>query len=78
MHLPCLTSPLAARPLIEADMHHAVMSCASTAAFAEEIERLLTDEKHYRELSDAGYQYVHQYYDWGSAVEVLNRLIVNP
>ena len=78
MHLPCITSPLAARPLIEADMHHAVMSCASTAAFAEEIERLLTDEKHYRELSDAGYQYVHQYYDWGSAVEVLNRLIVNP
>lgn len=75
MHLPCITSPLAARPLVEAEQHQAVASCGGTSEFVEEIERLLTDENHYRQLSDAGYQYVHQYYDWGNAVRILDDLM---
>ena len=75
MHLPCITSPLAARPLVEAEQHQAVASCGDTSEFVEEIERLLTDENHYRQLSDAGYQYVHQYYDWENAVRILDDLM---
>ena len=75
MHLPCITSPLAARPLVEAERHQAVASCGSTSEFVKEIERLLTDENHYRQLSDAGYQYVHQYYDWENAVRILDDLM---
>ena len=77
MSLPCVTSPLAAKPLINADLHHAVVSCASAAEFAEEIEKLLKDESHYQQLADAGYQYVHQYYDWDTAVKSLKNLINN-
>lgn len=77
MQLPCITSPLAAKPLIDADLHHAVVSCACTAEFVEEIIRLFEDEIHYQQLAEAGNQYVHQYYDWKSAVESLEELINN-
>ena len=76
MQLPCITSPLAAKPLIDADLHHAVVSSACTAEFVEEITRLLEDQTHYQQLAEAGHQYVHQYYDWKSAVEVLEQLLV--
>ena len=77
MQLPCITSPLAAKPLIDADLHHAVVSSACTAEFVEEIARLLEDQTHYQQLAEAGHQYVHQYYDWESAVESLEELIMS-
>ena len=77
MQLPCVTSPLAAKPLIDADLHHAVVSCSTTAAFSEEVAKLLQDEHHYHQLAEAGFQYVCQYYDWHNAVEVLNQTICN-
>lgn len=75
MQLPCITSPLAAKPLIDADLHHAVVSCSTTAAFSEEVAKLLQDEHHYHQLAEAGFQYVCQYYDWHNAVEGLDKLI---
>jgi len=75
MQLPCITSPLAAKPLVEAEQHQAVASCGHTSEFVEEIERLLTNENHYQQLAEAGYHYVHQFYDWQSAVQKLEDLL---
>lgn len=75
MKLPCITSPLAARPLMEADQHHAVVSCSTTQDYVANVRRLLTDEQAYRSLSASGYDYVHQFYDWENAVRILDNLM---
>ncbi len=75
MSLPCVTSPLAAKPLHEASQHHAVVSCASTDEYVEAIRHLLTDADYCQKVAAAGNEYVHQYYDWEAAVEVLDKLM---
>ena len=75
MKLPCITSPLAARPLMEADQHHAVVSCSTTQDYVANVRRLLTDDQAYNALSCSGYNYVHQFYDWENAVRILDDLI---
>lgn len=75
MSLPCITSPLAARPLVEAEQHDAVVSCSTTQDYVQAVSRLLTDEQAYRTLSASGYNYVHQFYDWEKAVRILDNLM---
>ena len=75
MSLPCITSPLAARPLVEAEQHDAVVSCTTTQDYVQAVSRLLTDEQAYRTLSASGYNYVHQFYDWENAVRILDNLM---
>ena len=75
MSLPCITSPLAARPLVEAEQHDAVVSCTTTQDYVQAVSRLLTDEQDYRTLSASGYNYVHQFYDWENAVRILDNLM---
>ncbi len=75
MRLPCVTSPLAANPLMDAGSPHAVVPCAATGEFVDEVVRLLQDERRYRQLAEAGFQYVRQYYDWHNAVDVLEQLM---
>ena len=75
MSLPCITSPLAARPLVEAEQHDAVVSCTTTQDYVQAVSRLLTDEQAYRTLSANGYNYVHQFYDWENAVRILDNLM---
>ena len=75
MSLPCITSPLAARPLVEAEQHDAVVSCSTTQDYVQAVSRLLTDEQDYRTLSASGYNYVHQFYDWENAVRILDNLM---
>lgn len=75
MSLPCITSPLAARPLVEAEQHDAVVSCTTTQDYVQAVSRLLTDEQDYRTLSASGYNYVHKFYDWENAVRILDNLM---
>lgn len=72
MHLPCITSPLAARPLVEAEQHQAVLSCPETKDYVAAVTQMLTEENAYSQLAASGYNYVHQYYDWENAVRILD------
>ena len=75
MHLPCITSPLAARPLVEAEQHQSVISCSETKDYVAAVTRMLTEENAYNQLADSGYNYVHQFYDWENAVRILDNLM---
>lgn len=75
MQLPCVTSPLAAKPLEHADAKQAVMPCSTTSGYVEAIRSLLQDPELYQRLSNNGYQYVHEQYDWQNAVEKLQQLM---
>lgn len=75
MHLPCITSPLAARPLVEAEQHQSVISCSETKDYVVAVTQLLTEENAYNQLADSGYNYVRQFYDWRNAVRILDNLM---
>ena len=75
MHLPCITSPLAARPLVEAEQHQSVISCSETKDYVVAVTQLLTEENSYNQLADSGYNYVRQFYDWKNAVRILDNLM---
>ena len=75
MHLPCITSPLAARPLVEAEQHQSVISCSETKDYVVAVTQLLTAENAYNQLADSGYNYVRQFYDWKNAVRILDNLM---
>jgi sugar transferase (PEP-CTERM/EpsH1 system associated) len=75
MHLPCITSPLAARPLVEAEQHQSVISCSETKDYVVAVTQLLTEENAYNQLADSGYNYVRQFYDWKNAVRILDNLM---
>ena len=74
MQLPCVTSPLAARPLEEAETAEAVITCHTTDAYVDTISRLLEDEEYRDRVAGNGNRYVHQHYDWQKATERLERL----
>lgn len=75
MHLPCITSPLAAHPLVEAEQHQSVISCSETKDYVVAVTQLLTEENAYNQLADSGYNYVRQFYDWKNAVRILDNLM---
>lgn len=75
MQLPCVTSPLAAKPLENAEAKYAVMPCSTTSGYVEAVRGLLQDPELYERLSNNGYQYVHEQYDWQNAVEKLQQLM---
>lgn len=75
MHLPCITSPLAAHPLVEAEQHQSVISCSETKDYVVAVTQLLTEENAYNQLADSGYNYVRQFYDWRNAVRILDNLM---
>lgn len=74
MQLPCVTSPLAGKPLENAEAAGAVVTCSTTEEYIETIARLLQDADYYRKLSERGNQYVHGKYDWKAATDRLEQL----
>jgi len=76
MQLPCVTSPLAGKPLRNADQKGAIITCSTTVGYVEAIRRLLTDDNYSRCLSENGNCFVHENYDWEASVAELERVIV--
>ncbi len=74
MQLPCVTSPLAGKPLENAEAAGAVVTCCTTEEYIETIARLLQDADYYRQLSERGNRYVHGKYDWKAATDRLEQL----
>ena len=74
MKLPCVTSPLAAKPLDPAAKEGAVIACSTTRQYVDTLDRLLTDEEYYQNLAQKGHDFVHERYDWENATRRLNEL----
>lgn len=75
MRLPCITSPLAGKPLNDAESVGAIVTCSTTSGYVEAIRSLLEDDALYEKLSTAGNQYVKQHYDWQSATQELEKVL---
>jgi glycosyltransferase involved in cell wall biosynthesis len=74
MKLPCVTSPLAAKPLDPAAKEGAVIACSTTRQYVDTIDRLLTDSTYYQESAAHGQDFVYEHYDWTNATRKLNEL----
>nr|MCR4873536.1 glycosyltransferase [Bacteroidales bacterium] len=75
MQLPCVTSPLAAKPLDPAAQEGAIAACNTTLQYVETLDRLLTDGEYYRELAERGNAFVRERYDWTNATKRLSELL---
>jgi sugar transferase (PEP-CTERM/EpsH1 system associated) len=65
MKLPCVTSPLAGKPLEGATHNTNIMICNTVDEYVEAISKLLNDNSFYNTLAENGYQFVKTHYDWG-------------
>jgi glycosyltransferase involved in cell wall biosynthesis len=74
MQLPCVTSPLAGKPLAPAAEEGAIATCNTTLQYVDTIDRLLSDNSYYQELAQHGHDFVHEHYDWANATKILNNL----
>jgi len=74
MQLPCVTSPLAGKPLSPAAEEGAVATCNTTRQYVDTLDKLLTDGDYFRNLAQKGHDFVHERYDWGNATRILNEL----
>ena len=74
MQLPCVSSPLAGKPLENAESAGAVVTCHTTEEYIETIARLLRDSDYYQQLSDNGHRYVRGRYEWHAATDRLEQL----
>ena len=74
MRLPCVTSPLAGKPLAPAAEKGAIATCNTTLQYVDTLDRLLSDNTYYQELAQHGHDFVHEHYDWTNATKILNNL----
>jgi sugar transferase (PEP-CTERM/EpsH1 system associated) len=64
MKLPCVTSPLAGKPLEGAVNNTNILICNSVDEYVEAVFKLLNDENFYQTIAENGYQFVKTNYDW--------------
>ena len=74
MRLPCVTSPLAGKPLSPAAEEGAIATCNTTLQYVETLDKLLTDSAYYQKLAQHGHDFVHERYDWTNATRKLSEL----
>ena len=74
MRVPCVTSPLAAKPL-HVEGNGELLVCNSTLGYADAICHLLTDEEYYQEMTDRALAFVKSHYNWRQTTEILEQLI---
>ncbi len=75
MRLPCVTSPLASKPLDPAAKEGAVAVCNTTLQYVDTIDRLLSDSVYYQKVAEKGYSFVLEHYDWTNATLKLSELL---
>lgn len=74
MKIPSITTPLANDALQAVDSQDILIG-KNAQELADQIIRLLTDQKLYQMISVNGYHFVKQKYSWDTATEELNRII---
>ena len=70
--LPCVTSPLAAKPLKNAEYQKDILVCETPEEYVSAISRLLTDSAFYQQFASNGYSYVKENYSWEAMGWVFN------
>lgn len=70
--LPCVTSPLAGKPLKSAVSQQDVLICSTPDDYATAVTRLLTDPAFYQQFASNGYHYVKEKYSWEAMTGVLS------
>jgi sugar transferase (PEP-CTERM/EpsH1 system associated) len=70
--LPCVTSPLAGKPLKSVVSQEDILVCKETDEYVKAISCLLTDKDFYQKISQNAYRYVQSNYSWESMTESLN------
>jgi polysaccharide biosynthesis protein PslH len=74
MKLPCISSGLANNSLHAAEDVEILIGY-SPEDYAEKIIKLLDNAETYRNISEAGYSFVHKHYNWDTQVSTLHHLI---
>ena len=74
MRLPCITTPLANNSLKAAD-NTEILIGDDASSLANNIIRLLNDNKLAQQIADNGCQFVHRTYDWQNVGQTINHLI---
>lgn len=69
--LPCVTSPLAGKPLKGVENQRDVLICNEVEDYVKTITRLLADSTYYQQIAQQGYQYVKERYSWEAMTGVL-------
>jgi sugar transferase (PEP-CTERM/EpsH1 system associated) len=76
MQLPCITSPLAGKPLMHSNnTNNNFIVCNSKTDYIEAITLLLTNPEKYREIANNGYRFVRAHYEWKASNELLLRIL---
>ena len=74
MKIPCITSPLASKPLHLTNEKEVVI-CNTATEYVEAIDKLLIHPELYHRLAENGYEFVRQNYNWKSTTAILEELI---
>ena len=64
MKLPCVTSPLAGKPLEGARHNHDLLICKDADEYVDAVSKLINDPQFYKTIAENGYQFVKTTYDW--------------
>ena len=77
MKLPCVTSPLAGKPLKGVENGKEIIICHTTTGYVEAVQHLLENEESYLEIAENGYQFVKRNYNWESINQKLEEIIIS-
>jgi len=75
MKLPCVTSPLAGKPLEDSEQNHHLLICETIKEYVDTISKLLNDISYYQAIAENGYQFVKANYDWEEVGKRLEEII---
>ena len=71
MKLPCVTSTLAGRPLEGIEEGKEVIICNNTTGYVDAVRLLLNNPEKYAEISENGYRFVKEHYNWEAMTQKL-------
>jgi sugar transferase (PEP-CTERM/EpsH1 system associated) len=77
MQIPCITSPLAGKPLQHAQPGKDLLICNTATGYAESVNLLLNNPIIFQEIATNGYHFVKQHYNWEKTTENLSNIMEN-
>jgi len=79
MKLPCVTSPIAGKPLDDARKDcndgNNFLICNTIDEYVEAVSKLLNDKTFYKTIAENGYQFVKANYDWEEIGKMLEEVM---
>ena len=75
MRLPCITSPLAGKPLSNVVDGKEIIICNTVTGYVDAVSILLNNPDKYAEISANGYDFVKNNYNWETMTAKLERVI---